>query len=167
MKVVLTGAMGAGKSTVVRAAMQRLGWKTPAGYFTRWGPPARSLVLETWAGAAYPVARPVTPPAGSGKLPYELDEALFGRIAMASLSADSGRPVVLDELGVLEIGLESLVRKLAEIFHGPAPVLAVIQQRALAAWQARLDFESSAEVWTVELATRAALPGRLAARFQA
>ena len=34
MKVILTGTIGSGKSTVVRAVMAQLGWDEPAGFFT-------------------------------------------------------------------------------------------------------------------------------------
>ena len=47
-KVILTGAIGSGKSTVLRAAMQRLGWATPAGYFTHWDGQPLTAELIPW-----------------------------------------------------------------------------------------------------------------------
>jgi len=167
VNIILTGSIGAGKSTVVRAAMNRLGWREPAGYFTRWGDPGRTLFIETWNGRATPVARPAAAAPDALSPPLVFDRARFTREAMAALAPGSGNPVVVDELGVLELGADDLARRLAAVFQGPAGVLAVIQQRAFERWMAILDPRTLTHVFTVDPSTRNDLPARIAALFQA
>lgn len=169
MKIVLSGAIGSGKSTVVREAMRQLGWETPAGFFTHWdgaGRGASALHLSTWAGKSHPVAHRIAEPAVPGELPYALDRALFARIAISSLSAPTGNPVVIDELGVIELGSTEFICALAKVFRGPGPMLAVIQERALDRWLSLMGSESVERVWTVDSANRDALPSQLAAGFR-
>ncbi|MBU1694423.1 MAG: hypothetical protein KKC51_10725, partial [Verrucomicrobia bacterium] len=55
MRIIVTGAIGSGKSTVARRVMDRLGWRQPAGFLTRRSTdqrPAPVLILETWAGTS-------------------------------------------------------------------------------------------------------------------
>jgi nucleoside-triphosphatase THEP1 len=169
-KVLVSGEIGSGKSTVVRAAMARLGWRTPAGFFTHWGGADRGapvLVLETWAGECRPVARRVAAPVAPGGLPYQLDAEAFRAAAAAGLKpAAGGHPVVIDELGLIELGANGFAGVLAELFRGPAPMLAVIQRRALGAWLDRLGpGGAAAHRFDVETATRDTLPERIAAAF--
>ena len=166
MKIVLTGPVGSGKSTVVRAAMEELGWRASAGFFTRWGEPARTLFIGTWRGESHAVAAPIAAAADPAAPPYALDLALFGRIAIGSLSAPAGGPVVVDELGVLELGAKELVAAVAEVFRGPGPLLAVIQQRALESWMGLVGFENVTHLLTIDPRTRDVLPARIAALFR-
>ena len=170
MKVVVTGEIGAGKSTAVRAAMKKLGWAAPGGFFTHWDGAARgaeTLCFETWAGEKHLMARRVAAPAAPGRPPYELDRANFTRLAVASLAdAASGRPVVIDELGLIELAAAGFPEAVAQLFRGPAPVLAVIQQRALERWLERIGREHVAQLLTIVPAARAKLPAALAASFR-
>jgi nucleoside-triphosphatase len=169
MKVLVSGDIGSGKSTVVRAAMARLGWAEPAGFFTHWGGEgrgARTLFLETWTGAIQPIAHRLAAPAAPDRLPYELDAPVFHGAAIASLlPAANGHPVVIDELGLIELGSAEFIAALAEVFRGPAPVLAVVQRRALDRWRPLLDPAAAAPRFDVDPATRDALPGQIAAVF--
>lgn len=170
VKVMVSGEIGSGKSTAVRAAMARLGWRNPAGFFTHWGGAERGspvLYLETWAGECRPVARRVMSPVAPGGLPYQLDAEAFRSAVAAGLEpAVGGHPVVIDELGLIELGAEDVADALAELFRGPAPVLAVIQRRALGVWLERLGGgAAAAQRFDVEAATRDALPERIAAVF--
>ena len=170
MNVVVTGDIGAGKSTAVRAAMQRLGWTKPAGFFTHWDGKERGadlLCAESWAGERHPMARRIAAPAAPGGLPYELDPD-FSRFAVAALAGtDSGRPVVLDELGVIELGAPDLAAAVAAAFRGPAPVLAVVQRRALGRWLDVLGPGAADRLLQLDLAGRDALPAQIAALFRA
>jgi len=168
MKIVVSGGIGLGKSTAVRAAMKQLGWNEPGGFFTHWGGAGRGaaiLYVETWAGEVHPMARRVSAPVGPETLPYELDLAQFNRVAIGSVSMP-GRPVVIDELGMLERDATDFARALVEIFRGPAPVLAVIQHRALESWMRLIGPENITHLLTVDVKTRDALPGQIARRFQ-
>lgn len=170
MNVVVTGDIGIGKSTAVRAAMKHLGWTSPAGFFTHWGGADRGadvLYFETWAGERRPMARRIAAPAAPGRLPYEL-AADFAVLAGQALSnADPHRPVVLDELGVIELGSPEFAAAVAKLFRTSAPVLAVIQRRALDRWRGLIDLQSAAHLFQADAATRAALPAAIAARFRA
>ncbi len=170
MNVVVTGEIGSGKSTAVRAALNQLGWTAPAGFFTHWGGAERGadvLYAETWAGGRHPLARRVAAPVAPGGLPYELDPD-FSRFAVAALAgANPERPVVLDELGLIELGAPDVAAAVAAAFRGPAPVLAVIQRRALDRWLDVLGRAAADRLLDVDPAARDALPAQLAALFRA
>lgn len=170
MKVVVTGEIGSGKSTVVRAAVKILGWDRPAGFFTHWGGADRGapvLYVETWHGERGPFARRMAASATPDGLPYHLDMQSVAGIAIASLApAAEGRSVVIDELGLIELGAVAFVEALAQLFHGPGPVLAVIQQRALERWLPLVGPGRIDRVVSVESGTRDALPGQIAALFK-
>lgn len=168
--VIVSGDIDSGKSTVIRATMARLGWQQPGGFFTHWGRAERGgpmLFMETWSGAIHPIARRVAVPAKPGGVPYELDAPVFNHVAMASLRpAAAGHPVVIDELGLIELGADPFAQVLADLFQGPTPVLVVIQRRALAHWLAQLGADGrAAHRFDVETATRNALPTKLTAFF--
>ena len=160
-KIVLSGGIGSGKSTAVRAAMQRLGWEAPAGFFTHWAGAdrgAETLYIETWAGARQVMARR----AGAA---WQLEPG-FVPAAAASLAA-AGRPVVIDELGAIELAAPEFAAAVARLFRGPAPVLAVIQRRALADWLKIIGAEHVTHRCEVTPETRAGLPAQIAAWFGA
>lgn len=168
-KIVVSGGIGSGKSTVVRAAMQRLGWELPGGFCTHWagaGRGAQQLYFETWDGARHLMAR--RKPAAPDVVPYELDRANFVRHAVASLAeAAAGRPVVIDELGLIELDAAGFPEAVAALFRGDAPVLAVIQRRALERWLEILGPENMTHRCEATPETRAGLPARIAGWFGA
>lgn len=171
MNVILTGDIGAGKSTVVRAALAQLGGEPPGGFFTHWGGTGRGgpvLYLETWDGELTPIAHRAAAPAAPGTPGYALDEPMFLGAALASLRpAALGRPVVIDELGLIELGAAEFPAAVAELFRGPAPVLAVVQRRAWDRWLGIIGPDHAGTILEVTSATRAALPAQVAALFQA
>lgn len=169
-KVIVHGDIGVGKSTAVRAAMERLGWEKPGGFFTHWdgrGRGAEVLWIETWTGEKRPMAHRIARPAAPGGPAYAL-EPDFPVVALRALAdADSGRPVVIDELGLIELGAPGFEAAVAKLFRGPAPVLAVVQFRALDRWLGAIGPENAAVLLRADAATRAALPGKIAALFRA
>ena len=166
-KIVLSGGIGSGKSTVVRAAMQLLKWEQPGGFFTHWDGAERGaqrLYFETWSGERHPMAR--RKPAAPDAVPYELDGANFVRLAVASLAESAaGRPVVIDELGLIELDAAGFPDAVARLFRGSAPVLAVIQQRALDRWLETIGRERVTRRLDATFANRDALPAQIAAEF--
>lgn len=161
-KIVLTGAIGAGKSTVVQAALRELGWTAPAGFRTHWGGQERGsaeLFLEAWGGTPQVIARRDDAAAG---FPYRLDHATFISHARASL-LPCHQPVVLDELGVVELASDDFVTAIVQLFRAERPVLAVIQQRVLDRWLERIGRDAVTELLTVDNATREHLPRHIAA----
>ena len=170
-KIVVSGGIGAGKSTVVRAAMKQLGWTAPGGFFTHWDGAERGaerLYFEPWTGGQHLLARRRAEPAEVGGLPYELEGTDFPVIAVASWAeAAAGRPVVIDELGLIEFGAPEFPEAVARLFRGPAPVLAVVQERALGRWLEAIGRDAVTHRLEVAAATRAALPAQIAALFRA
>ncbi len=167
-KVILHGAIGSGKSTAARAAMRRLDWTRSAGFFTHWGGATRgaeTLYFETWAGEKRPMARRRAESGAAGNPPYELD-ADFARLAAARLSSAGAAPVVIDELGLVEADSAPFAAAVAGLFRGPAPVLAVIQDRALARWLGVIKPTANPQVMRVDAASRDALPEAIAALFR-
>ena len=167
-KIVLSGEIGSGKSTVVRAAMQLLRWEQPSGFFTHWDGAERGaqrLYFETWSGERHLMARRM--PAAADVMPYELDRANFVRHAVASLAdAASERPVVIDELGLIELDAAGFPEAVARLFRGGAPVLAVIQQRALDRWLEAIGRARVTRQVDATPANRDALPAQIAAEFE-
>ena len=125
------------------------------------------LVLETWTGECRPVARRVAAPVAPGGLPYQLDAEAFRAAVAAGLEPAAGsHPVVIDELGLIELGEDGFADALAELFRGPSPVLAVIQRRALERWLDLLGRDRVGRVVEVEPAGRDGLPAEIAALFR-
>ena len=138
MKVVVTGGLGVGKSTAARAAMRMLGWERPAGFATHWGGAGRGaevLFCEAWGGERWTMARRIAGGGVDGAVPYELDVEFERRAAEWLAGARDGRPVAIDELGMIELGAREFVRAVEGVFCGGGPVLAVVQERALAGWK--------------------------------
>lgn len=168
MNLVLTGPIRAGKSTIVRRVMEKLRWRKPAGFFTRADPdqrPATTLMLETWTGEAFSFARRIETVL-EGAPSYEVDLNVFEHFAVHCLeSAGPQTPVVLDELGVMELRAERFIRAVSDLFHRPGPVLAVIQARALDRWMTIIGRERVNHLLLVDEASRDTLPDRIAALF--
>jgi NTPase len=166
--VIVTGAIQAGKSTVARAVMAQLGWVAPAGFFTHWGGverPAPEIFIEPWTGGAQVMAHQLPARTGPDGLPYALEVNSFSNTARASLPQD-GRPVVVDELGVLELGSDEFSSAFAEVVRGPSPVLVVIQERALDRWRNRLGLEASFPLVKVTPENRRSLPAQIVRLFR-
>ena len=170
MKIVITGPLQSGKSTVVRRAMDSLGWRQTAGFFTRrqpGGPRGSVLLLETWTGASYVFATRIPHPAPDGRLPYEVDEAVFTGPAIESLSiGPPGGPAVIDELGLVEIETCAFTRAVAGLFRGDDPTLVVIQQRAMDRWMSLIGERQVNRVFEIGPENRDALPGRIEQLFR-
>lgn len=169
MKVLVHGGIGVGKSTAVRAAMKRMGWTEPAGFFTHWdgrGRGAETLFCETWSGEKIPMARRIAQPAVPGGLSYALEPG-FADFAAARLAPTEGLPVVIDELGLIELDSAEFTAAVAKLFRGSAPVLAVIQQRALARWLDIVGRDRAPHRFEVDSANRDAAPAQIAALFRA
>lgn len=158
MNIVLTGAIGSGKSAAVRAIMARLGWRNPAGFFTR--RQIDEVILETWRGERRVCAR-----RRDGRAPpYEVIPGVFAPFAADSLG-DGSEPAVLDELGVMELEVAPFTRAVSARFAGAGPVLAVIQERALDRWRDIVGASTIHRLFRVEAGNRDRLPEDIATAF--
>ena len=164
-KVILTGAIGSGKSTVLRAAMQRLGWATPAGYFTHWdGQPrgAQTLYAESWRGERIPMAHRRAPCGGPDAMPpYVLTPDFIPFAATHLTVSEPGQPVVVDELGLIELETAPIITAVSAHFRAANPVWVVIQQRALGKWRLHVPELSAATIFAVTPKNRADLPASI------
>ena len=80
----------------------------------------------------------------NGTLPWKLDAGCFWAAAVECLGGDAGRPLVIDELGVLEtlpgaLDLAAPDRLVAAIRAARNAIL-VIQERAFPFWRRCLGF---------------------------
>ncbi len=160
MKIILSGSIRIGKSTVIRHVMQRLRRQQPRGYLTCKEP--GGLVIETWDGKKRICARRIEKAPRDG-CPYKADLDIFNDFASAALSDGwETSPVVIDELGMLELHAARFTCSVAALFRGTTCVLAVIQQRALEQWLHIIRPEQVDHLFTVNIENRDVLPGRIA-----
>lgn len=167
MRIIVSGAIGSGKSTVARRVMERLGWRQPAGFLTRQSTdrrPAPALLLETWTGTSCVFAQWRKSSIVEEGPPYAAEVSVLDRFAAEHLAhVPEESPVVLDELGVLELGAGTFTRAVAALFRRPGPILAVIQERALDRWMEIIGQKNIEHVFKVENANREVLPDRIMA----
>ena len=133
MKLGLTGPIGCGKSTWLRAELARRGieLESLAGFCTRWhGDRGRGVLeLADWRGnvlwsASGPFGRLV---------PLAADFAAAVRVALNA--APPGVFLAIDELGVLEARDDSLRHAVAAALSRAPEAIVVVQQRALPLWR--------------------------------
>lgn len=99
--------------------------------------------------------------------PYDVDLEVFNQLAAESLeTADEGTPVVVDELGILELDAAVFIAALSGLFQRAGPGLVVIQERALASWKQIIGSGNIDRVFTLERAIRDELPAQVAAAFR-
>lgn len=168
MNIIVSGAIGSGKSTVVRRVMERLGWRQPAGFVTRWIADDRStLLIGTWEGPFSAWAQRREDPRGEEGPPYAVDPSVLHRFAADHLAhVPEQAPVVLDELGVLELGVAPFTGAVAALFRRAGPLLAVIQERALDRWMQILGRDTMDHLFLLAATPRDPLPEHIAALFR-
>ena len=137
-KVGVTGAIGAGKSTWVRAEMAKRGWRTEEvrGFRTGWEGPREAggrLFLATWDGRV--LWRGEKRPAGGRP-----DAAGLPGAALEALAAKSaGGPLAIDELGLFEAGDARLASAVKAALEETSEAIVVVQARAMDAWRDALE----------------------------
>lgn len=142
MMLVLTGPVGAGKSTALRRALEdvsgSLEWGGCAGLLSeRIGDRAAPVGFDLVAlpsGERRTFARP-----GRAGEPWAVDHSVFETFGAETLRALRGeRLVVLDELGWMEAGLPRFAQALQGLVASTMDLVLVIQERALDEWIALL-----------------------------
>jgi len=130
VKILLTGAVGSGKSTVVDGVLRLLqvaygGFRTTrclvdnrrAGFtITDIMTGATALIAEFSADGEL-IAHP------------EGFETIGVRAIKRALAAEEIEIIVMDELGFLELGAPRFQAAVLQALHGPKPVLGVLKQR--------------------------------------
>jgi len=136
-QIILTGAIGAGKSTYTRKLIQQANLPI-AGLVTEKvitdnvtvGYAIREINSESRIFAHRDF---IDKPQFAG---FGVDPSIFDTFGCAVIerAIQSGRLVLIDELGVMEQGAENFCAAARAIISGDAPYLIVIQQRALDFW---------------------------------
>ena len=169
--VVVTGAIGSGKSTAVARALEILGeipGEAPTIGGLRTGPISEGgskvgSYLEAASGQRATFAHlGFSRDVAFG--PWGVDLEVFSGLGARAVEEARGRDlVVLDELGIMEVSVDPFAEAVAGAFGSPSAVLAVIQERALDLWLERLEGAEIAAILTVTERNRDDLPERIAA----
>ncbi len=168
-RILLTGAPGSGKTTVVRAVVQLLAGVQVAGFYTeevrahagRTG--FRVVGLDGSAGPLASVGGQGGPRVGR----YVVHVSEFEAVALPQLEIRPGLELlVIDEIGKMECLSPAFVAAVRRALGAPVPLLATI---ALAGggFIAEAKRAQGAEVFSVSWQNRDVLPARLAARLRA
>jgi nucleoside-triphosphatase len=162
--LLLTGAPGVGKTTVLRKLADRLDSGSLGGFYTeemRERGERRGFRLVTFDGAERVIAHVDFPKAHQvGK--YGVDVAALDETVGAALAL---RPEVklylVDEIGKMECLSERFVAAMRRLLDSRKPLVATIAQRG-EGFIADVKRRSDCELWTVTHANRDALPQQLA-----
>jgi nucleoside-triphosphatase THEP1 len=141
MRVVVTGALGVGKSTVCHAVLKQAHPVDLCGFCTTRREDengAGQFMLTSWTGESAPFARPAV----DSSAPCRINQKVFDTLGCAALNPPSHTAwCVIDELGIVEQQAQRFIMAVQQAWRRSAPSLFVIQQRALSFWQAVLEQE--------------------------
>ncbi|MBN1824978.1 MAG: hypothetical protein JW958_01850 [Candidatus Eisenbacteria bacterium] len=171
MRILLTGEIGSGKSTVVREVLRLAAFERVTGLFSRRvderdGSRGYRLV-SSLDGREMRFAFPKSgPDDGPGK--FRIDREVFDRFGAEVLRAaarDADSPLVIDELGIFERGASAYVEAVGECVARKRDALVVVQERARDFWTPILRTEEFDRCAEVTLRNRDGLPITLAELF--
>jgi len=161
--LLLTGAPGIGKSTLVRRVIETLPDRTLRGFLTEEIREQQQRVgfsIRTVDGLAATLAHVrLVSPTGVG--PYRVNLAALEQIVDAALLPAPGVDLyVIDEIGKMECCSPRFVGAAERLLAGTVPVLATISQRGGGA-MATLRQQPNTTLWTVTQQNRDRLPAAI------
>lgn len=171
MKILLTGAIGSGKSTVAREVLRIAGFKRISGLLSL---PvderdrSRGFRLLSLPGRrerifAFPRAESGAGPERFRLAPEAFEQ--FGVEVLHSVEVSNDSIWILDELGVFEKEIASYVTAVRKIAAREGNALVIVQKRALDFWAPILQAGGFGMPVEVTPRNRAELPSALAALF--
>jgi nucleoside-triphosphatase len=160
--LLLTGAPGVGKTTLLRAAAQQLAGFHLVGFYTeeiRVGRERRGFRLVTFDGEKAIVAHVDLPPPRVSK--YGVAVATIDRFAKALReTSDRSAIYLIDEIGKMECLSAAFVRATERLIDSGRPLVATVAQRG-GGFIDDVKRRRDVDVWTVTRTTRDTLPDRI------
>jgi len=166
LKIILTGAKGSGKSTLVRELLRRSAWPA-VGFFTE-KVSAQNRIVGYKIHEIGGRSRTFAHIAFKTQVRFEqfgVKPAVFDTFGIELLTrcAATGKPFLIDEMGVMEQSAGRFCDYATEILNRSTCWLVVVQQRALDFWRPRL---APPQVLTVTTANHDALLQTISAKIE-
>ena len=171
-RILLTGAPGGGKTTVLRTVIALLGAEgvKPGGFITeemREGGRRTGFITQEIGGASAVIAR-AGGPGGTRVGRYGVDVAAFECIALPAMerAGRDAQVVIIDEIGQMELASEAFTARLDQLFAIGRPLVATVHLASHPVTDS-LIHRPGVELVHVNEHSRIGLPEQLAARLLA
>ncbi len=171
-RILLTGAPGGGKTTVLRTVIALLGAEgvKPGGFITeemREGGRRTGFITQEIGGASAVIAR-AGGPGGTRVGRYGVDVAAFERIALPAMerAGRDAQVVIIDEIGQMELASEAFTARLDQLFAIGRPLVATVHLVSHPVTDSLIR-RPGVEIVHVNERSRVGLPEQLAARLLA
>ncbi|MFQ5994947.1 MAG: nucleoside-triphosphatase [Acidiferrobacterales bacterium] len=161
--LLLTGAPGVGKTTVIRRVAERLSGRQLGGFYTeeiRGGGTRQGFRLATFDGEEIVMAH-IDYPNAQRVGRYGVDVSSIDDVATRVLGPDTDKDIyVIDEIGKMECLSVSFVKSMRVLFGSGKPVVATVAAKG-SGLIADVKRRQDAELWRVTSANRDDLPTKV------
>ena len=153
--ILITGAVGAGKSTLIRRLLE--GCTRPVyGFLTEKRAEDGAVYIHR-AGTAERAYEDANRIGMAGRMAREINLEAFNAIGAGYLSAKPEGIIVMDELGFMESGAGEFKRAVLSALDGDIPVIAAVKARQGVAFLEEVRAHPEAELYCVTPENREAL----------
>ncbi len=166
MHLFLTGAVGCGKSTVIRKTAALAGMEL-GGFCTGFGPDrgARRHALYLWPAGEAPVFDEAHMVARFDPTGVTVLTGRFNELGCAALDCPAARLILMDECGRLEEGALQFRAATLTLLEGGRPVLGVVRQ-GFPGWTKAIAAHPGVDIIEVDKSNRDTLPQMLLHRLK-